>query len=84
MPTQELARDASTIWRMFKRDPLSPVRSYVHNFAMPGVGLFLEGYVIFSISNNSTLFKQSYRACWNDFTECNKVRYLRRLPSSST
>ena len=29
---------------MFKRDPLSPVRSYFHNYAITGVGLFLEGY----------------------------------------
>ena len=31
------------MWRMFLDDPLSPVRSYVHQFAMTGVGLFLEG-----------------------------------------
>ena len=29
---------------MFKRDPLSPVRSYIGNYAWPGIGLFLEGY----------------------------------------
>ena len=112
---------------MFLEDPLSPVRAYVHQFAMTGVGLFLEGawsganlscgralsscflsvstcccsalsccyempfpawnlgscshagYVIFSISNNSTLFKQSYKKCWSTFTTCNQVR----LPISS-
>ena len=31
------------------------------------------GYVIFSISNNSTLFKQSYKKCWSTFTTCNQV-----------
>lgn len=29
---------------MFKNDPLSPVRSYFHDYALTGVGLFLEGY----------------------------------------
>ena len=112
---------------MFTEDPLSPAASYWKNFGMPGIGLFLEGYVvstalavlynlqqhwcellhaalpfvsgehmpestlpnlrwnkafhlvllcclqIFSISNNSTLFKQAYPRCWSKFTDCNKV-----------
>ena len=28
---------------------------------------------IFSISNNSTLFKQAYPKCWSKFTDCNVV-----------
>ena len=40
---QEQRREFMTVWRMFLNDPLSPVRAYVHQFAMTGVGLFLEG-----------------------------------------
>lgn len=30
-------------WRMFKKDPLSPVSYYVKNMVIPGAGLLLEG-----------------------------------------
>lgn len=123
---QENKAEIKTVWNMFKEDPLSPATSYWKNFGMPGIGLFLEGYVvsiastvlyklqqqwriqailrlyylcadtytnisnfrwhiasqlvlccclqIFSISNNSTLFKQAYPRCWSKFTDCNEVR----------
>jgi hypothetical protein len=35
---------------------------------------------IFSISNNSTLFKQAYKSCWGTFKDCNKARGLRYGP----
>ncbi len=31
---------------MFKKDSLSPVTAYWKNYGMPGMGLFLEGYVV--------------------------------------
>ena len=42
---------------------------------MTGIGLFLEGYVIFSISNVTVLFNQShgYYNCFKTYTSCNKV-----------
>lgn len=69
----ENRREAETVWAMFKKDSLSPVTAYWKNYGMPGMGLFLEGYVIFSISNNSTLFKQAYPDCWSKFTSCNET-----------
>lgn len=33
---------------MFKEDPLSPAGAYWRNYGMPGIGLFLEGYVVSS------------------------------------
>ena len=41
---QEASREVRGTWRMFKNDPLSPLRSYIGNYAWPGIGLFLEGY----------------------------------------
>ena len=43
---QENKAEASTVWKMFKEDPLSPGGSYWKNFGIPGIGLFLEGYVV--------------------------------------
>ena len=74
---QEIKRETSSIWATFKRDPLQPVRDYIQNYGIVGVGLFLEGYVIFSISNISTLFKHTYYECWSSFQICNKVRFPR-------
>lgn len=33
------------------------------------------GVQIFSISNNSVLFKQAYPNCWSKFRDCNEVRF---------
>ncbi|KAK9807016.1 hypothetical protein WJX72_010792 [[Myrmecia] bisecta] len=70
---QEQAAEARAVWNLFKQDPLEPVRRYFSEYVMPGIGLFLEGYVIFSISNNSTLFKQAYPKCWSTFEDCNET-----------
>ena len=43
---QENKQEARQIWKMFKKDPLSPASAYWRNFGMPGIGLFLEGYVV--------------------------------------
>lgn len=43
---QENKQEAKQVWKMFKKDPLSPASSYWRNFGMPGIGLFLEGYVV--------------------------------------
>jgi hypothetical protein len=39
----ETKREASIIWNMFKRDPLSPLGAYFRNMVIPGMGLLLEG-----------------------------------------
>ena len=35
--------------------------------------MLCAGYVIFSISNLSTLFKKTYYNCWSTFTDCNET-----------
>ncbi len=47
---QENRREADTVWAMFKKDPLSPVTAYWKNYGMPGMGLFLEGYVVCNLN----------------------------------
>ncbi|KAL9090736.1 MAG: hypothetical protein Q9159_001792 [Coniocarpon cinnabarinum] len=41
----EARKELTSTWRMFKRDPLSPVSYYSKNMILPGAGLLLEGYV---------------------------------------
>ena len=41
----EARNELSSIGRMIKADPLSPVGYYMRNMVIPGAGLLLEGYV---------------------------------------
>lgn len=40
---KEARREAGNVWKMFKKDPLSPVGYYARNMVIPGMGLLLEG-----------------------------------------
>ncbi|XRM38980.1 hypothetical protein ABZX51_002359 [Aspergillus tubingensis] len=68
----EAKRELSSIWQMTKEDPLSPISYYFRNMVLPGAGLGLEGYVLFSIGNIKPLFEASFKSCWDDHTICNK------------
>ncbi|KAG4415939.1 hypothetical protein IFR04_010957 [Cadophora malorum] len=77
----EAKKEFSSFWRMFKKDPLSPVGWYFRNAVLPGAGLGLEGYVLFSIGNLTPLFQAVWPSCWKTFKTCNKewidaVNYL--------
>jgi hypothetical protein len=68
---QAAREELSTIWAMMKKDPLSPVSWYFRNAVIPGAGLGLEGYVLFSIGNLSSLFGDAFPTCWGSkATEC--------------
>ncbi|KAF4340042.1 inorganic phosphate permease [Fusarium beomiforme] len=56
--------EAKTAWSMFKEDPLSPFSWYFRHAVIPGAGLGLEGYVLFSIGNLEPLFKAVWPECW--------------------
>ncbi|KAJ4272331.1 hypothetical protein NW762_001044 [Fusarium torreyae] len=56
--------EAHTAWTMFKDDPLSPLSWYFRHAVIPGAGLGLEGYVLFSIGNLEPLFKAVWPDCW--------------------
>ena len=43
---QENKQEISSVWNMFKNDPLAPAAAYWQTYGMPGIGLFLEGYVV--------------------------------------
>ncbi|KAJ5666209.1 uncharacterized protein N7477_008657 [Penicillium maclennaniae] len=77
----EAKRELGAIWSMMKEDPLSPVSYYFRNMVLPGAGLGLEGYVLFSIGNIKPLFQKSFPSCWKTHKICdeqwtNAVDYL--------
>ncbi|KAI1993940.1 hypothetical protein LOZ53_001996 [Ophidiomyces ophidiicola] len=68
---KEAAREFSGVCKMFKADPLSPVSYYFRNMVLPGAGLGLEGYVLFSIGNIKPLFEKTFPKCWKKQEICN-------------
>ena len=70
--SQTAKSELATIGRMMKKDPLSPITWYFRNAVIPGAGLGLEGYVLFSIGNLEPLFAKVWPECWEDNTVCRK------------
>lgn len=67
----EARRELGVIGSMFKADPLSPINAYFSNYVVTGMGLLVEGYVLFSVGNLTTLFKLVWPACWKTHETCN-------------
>lgn len=68
---EEAMNELREIGRMMKKDPLSPLTQYFRNAVLPGAGLGLEGYVLFSIGNIEPLFAATWPECWgHGGTEC--------------
>ncbi|KAJ9615054.1 hypothetical protein H2200_001128 [Cladophialophora chaetospira] len=70
---QESRREFAAFWQMFKNDPLAPVGFYFRNMVLPGAGLGLEGYVLFSIGNVKPLFQKAFPDCWKSNKICDKT-----------
>lgn len=69
----EVKRESKLVWNMFKKDPLSPLRSFFRLYVMSGLGMLLEGYVLFSIGNVEPLFENVWPECWKDHQVCNET-----------
>ncbi|TPX08800.1 uncharacterized protein E0L32_009740 [Thyridium curvatum] len=70
---EEAKRELKATGRLAKRDPLGPVGWYFRNAVLPGAGLGLEGYVLFSIGNLEPLFASTWKQCWGKNPEvCDK------------
>ena len=71
---QENVAEIKQVWNMFKEDPLSPVGAYWRNFGMPGIGLFLEGYVVSDCQQ--CCFHARHSACaWLDCVSAYELHY---------
>jgi hypothetical protein len=53
----ERSREWAEVWAMFKANPFSPFRAYWNRYVLTGMGLFVEGFTLFSIGNLSSLFQ---------------------------
>ncbi|TVY42790.1 Inorganic phosphate transporter, partial [Lachnellula subtilissima] len=62
--SDEAKKELGQIRAMMKKDPLSPIVWYFKNAVLPGAGLGLEGYVLFSIGNLTPLFQGVWKTCW--------------------
>jgi MFS family permease len=68
----EYASELKYIGNMARKDPLAPAQLYLRDYVIPGMGLGLEGYVLFSIGNLTPLYQAVWPNCWSKYTECNK------------
>jgi MFS family permease len=68
----EAWKELKAIGNLAKRDPLAPVSWYFKNAVLPGAGLGLEGYVLFSIGNLTSLFQAVWPTCWKTYKTCNE------------
>ncbi len=68
----EAARELSVIGKMFKEDPLSPIRAYFARYVIAGFGLLTEGYTLFSIGNLQSLFQNVWPTCWSTYKVCSQ------------
>ncbi|KAG9188297.1 MFS general substrate transporter [Alternaria panax] len=69
----EAKAEATYFWDMFKNDPLAPFGHYFRTCVIPGMGLGLEGYVLFSIGNVRPLLQAAFPACWGKAEICNET-----------
>ncbi|KAF3902162.1 hypothetical protein ABW21_db0206095 [Orbilia brochopaga] len=58
------------IWADAKKNPFSPIVKYFKAAVLPGAGLGLEGYVLFSIGNIKPLFQAVWKSCWSTHEVC--------------
>ena len=77
----EASRELKALGAAFKKDPLQPVRDYFSKYVIVGMGLFVEGYTLFSVGNLSSLFEAVWPACWQTNTICtaNEIASLNYL-----
>ncbi|KAK4989926.1 hypothetical protein LTR50_002837 [Elasticomyces elasticus] len=71
--TAEAKREFGSIWSMIKKEPLSPLKYYLRHMIIPGAGLLLEGYVLFSIGNIRPLLQAAFPSCWSTNMTCDST-----------
>ncbi|PWN50905.1 MFS general substrate transporter [Violaceomyces palustris] len=68
----EAIRELKVIGGMFKKDPLSPISAYFSKYVITGLGLFVEGFTLFSVGNLTPLFKAVWPECWKNYEVCDE------------
>ncbi|SPO05147.1 related to inorganic phosphate permease [Cephalotrichum gorgonifer] len=61
---EEAGREVKLATEAAKKNPLNPVTWYLKNSVLPGLGVGMKGYVLFSIGNLAPLFASTWPQCW--------------------
>ena len=69
----ETRRELTLLRAKFKRDPLQPICEHFSKYVITGMGLFVEGYVLFSVGNLTSLFAAVWPSCWSSYTVCSQT-----------
>ena len=77
----EAHREFWLLMSEFRKDPLQPIRDYFGHYVITGMGMFVEGYTLFSVGNLTALFAAVWPTCWKTYTACSQnwiasVNYL--------
>ena len=77
----EAHREFWLLMSEFKKDPLQPIRDYFGHYVITGMGMFVEGYTLFSVGNLTSLFTVVWPTCWSSYEVCSQnwiasVNYL--------
>ena len=67
----EAKRELKILGQEFKRNLLKPIRDYFRIYVITGMGLFVEGYTLFSVGNVKSLFQEVWPECWKTNQVCN-------------
>jgi len=66
----EAYREFWLLMSEFKKDPLQPIRDYFGTYVITGMGMFVEGYTLFSVGNLTALFQSVWPTCWKTYKVC--------------
>ena len=61
--TAEPSMDGKVVLQQ-RRNPAKPFLDWVLSFAIPGIGMFMEAYFIFSVGNVKPIWQEQYPLCW--------------------
>lgn len=59
-----LPTSSSTVSEPVTRSPVIQLCQWIASFAIPGIGMFMEAYFIFSVGNVKPIWEQQYPQCW--------------------
>jgi MFS family permease len=68
----EAHREFFLLMSEFRKDPLQPIRDYFGTYVITGMGMFVEGYTLFSVGNLTALFQSVWPTCWKTYKVCSQ------------
>ena len=66
----EARRELRVLAAEFKKNPAQPFLDYFTRYVITGMGLFVEGYTLFSVGNIKNLLQAVWPQCWKTYQVC--------------